>query len=212
MFYRAPFFLPWLYPTLTWRIHGEEKVLYLTFDDGPIPGPTEFILELLKEHQSQATFFCIGDNVQKHPALFTRILKEGHSIGNHTFHHLNGWNTDQEVYLQNVHLCEEELEKHHGYKSQNSSSLFRPPYGKIKRSQISGLKEFDIIMWDVLTYDYDQRITKEASLKNSIRATRPGSIIVFHDSLKAANTMMYILPRFMDYFLSKGYRFKKLPS
>jgi peptidoglycan-N-acetylglucosamine deacetylase len=212
MFYRTPFFLPWFYPTLTWRIHGEEKVLYLTFDDGPIPGPTEFVLELLKEYKSQATFFCIGDNVHKHPELFTRILKEGHSIGNHTFHHVNGWDTDQEVYHQNVHMCKQELEKHHGYKSQNSSSLFRPPYGKIKRSQISSLKEFDIIMWDVLTYDYDQRITKEASLKNSIRATRPGSIIVFHDSLKAANTMTYVLPRFMDYFRSKGYVFKKLPS
>lgn len=212
MFYRTPFFLTWFYPTLTWRIHDNEKVLYLTFDDGPMPGPTEFVLDELNKHACQATFFCIGDNVFKHPELFKRILAEGHSIGNHTFNHLNGWNTDQEKYLQNVHQCEQEFEKHQVYKSQSGYSLFRPPYGKIKRSQIKLLKEYSIIMWDVLTYDYDRRITPETCLSNSIRATRPGSIIVFHDSLKASNTMMHVLPRFLDYFLAKGYTFKKLTS
>jgi len=212
MFHRTPFFLPWLYPALTWRIRSEEKVLYLTFDDGPVPGPTEFVLDELKKQQSQATFFCIGDNVQRHPDIFIRIVSEGHTIGNHTFHHVNGWKTEREDYIENVKMCDEVIQKYQPEGSKMKSSLFRPPYGKITRKQIKALNDYDIIMWDVLTYDFEKRISPQACLKNSVRATRPGSIIVFHDSLKAERNISYALPRFLEHFLNQGYVFRSIPS
>lgn len=208
MIYRAPFFLPWLYPTLTWHIPTTEKQLYLTFDDGPIPGPTDFVLETLKKHAIKATFFCIGDNVRKHPDVFRKVMDHGHGIGNHTFNHLKGWKTSLEEYVDNTAQCDAV------FKSLNveseSPKLFRPPYGRITRAQINALNDYKIIMWDVLTHDYDRAKSPEACFGNSIRATRPGSIVVFHDSLKAERNMTYALPRYIDHFQNKGYTFNVL--
>jgi len=208
MIYRAPFFLPWLYPNLVWRIPTSQKQLYLTFDDGPIPGPTDFVLETLTKHSIKATFFCIGDNVRKHPDVFKRIVDHGHVIGNHTFNHLKGWKTTLEKYIENVRQCDTE------FRTSNlkppTSNLFRPPYGRITRSQVNALTDYKIVMWDVLTNDYDKLKSPETCLKNSIQVTRPGSIIVFHDSLKAERNMTYILPRYIDHFLNLGYSFNVL--
>lgn len=179
--------------------------LYLTFDDGPIPGPTEFVLDVLAKNNVKATFFCIGDNVRKHPAVFDRVVAEGHAVGNHTFNHLSGWSTTDSKYLENIQLFESSL----GNKIK-SSHLFRPPYGRIKRTQIKALPHFKIIMWDVLSFDFNKNISPEKCLRNTIAATRAGSIIVFHDSLKAERNMSYAFPRFVDHFLDRGYEFKLL--
>lgn len=208
MIYRAPFFLPWLYPNLVWRIPTERKELYLTFDDGPVPGPTDFVLETLAKHSIKATFFCIGDNVHKYPDVFKCILDQGHTIGNHTFNHLKGWRTPLEKYIENVRQCESEL-RVSGLEFR-ASKLFRPPYGRITRSQINALSDYKIVMWDVLTNDYDKLKSPEACFKNSIRVTRPGSIIVFHDSIKAERNMSYTLPRYIDHFLNQGFSFNTL--
>lgn len=214
--FRIPFFLPKFYPSLLWRIATEEKEIYLTFDDGPVPGPTEFVLEELKKVSAKATFFCIGDNIRKHPDIFTKVLAEGHVIGNHTFNHLKGWSTALEKYLDNVLLCEEEIASQ---KSNINEGLraglgyFRPPYGRITPNQIKSLKEkYQIVMWDVLTHDYSKNISRNNCLNGSIRATRPGSIIVFHDSLKAERNLTYVLPKFLEHFSSLGFKFKSLPQ
>lgn len=201
-FFRTPFFLPWLYPQLTWRIPTEEKIIYLTFDDGPIPGPTEFVLETLKSKNIQATFFCIGDNIFRHGSIYDRLRTDGHAPGNHTFNHVNGWKTPLAQYKQNVEHCRQIMS--------SNTTLFRPPYGRIKGSQIKMLAHYSIIMWDVLTYDFDQSVSPDQCLKGSIAATRKGSIVVFHDSLKAERNMSYALPRYIDHFTSLGYSFKTL--
>lgn len=210
MIYRAPFFLPWVYPNLIWRIPTSRKELYLTFDDGPVPGPTDFVLETLAKHAIQATFFCIGDNVRKHPEVFKRLLKQGHAIGNHTFNHVNGWKTPVEKYIENTGQCEAIFRASDF--NPDSSKLFRPPYGRITRAQIRALAGYKIVMWDVLTNDYVTSKSPEAVLKNSIRATRPGSIIVFHDSIKAESNLRYALPRYIGHALNAGYNFKTLPA
>jgi peptidoglycan/xylan/chitin deacetylase (PgdA/CDA1 family) len=203
--HRTPFFLPWIYPKLTWRMPTEEKELYLTFDDGPVHGPTEFVLETLRQHAAKATFFCIGDNVKKHPGVFKKIVDDGHAIGNHTFNHLNGWKTAGPSYFENVKQCDEVFQQ-----NAVQSKLFRPPYGRITAKQIKGLSDYTIVMWDVLSVDYLKSLSAEACLQNTIRATRPGSIIVFHDSYKAEKNMTHALPRFVEHFMDKGFSFKVL--
>lgn len=205
-FFRNPFFLPWLYPGLLWRMPSTEKKIYLTFDDGPIPGPTEFVLDQLGRTGIKATFFCIGDNVKKHPGVFRRIRAEGHAVGNHTFHHISGWKTKVQGYLANVALCDEAI-RESGYAP---PALFRPPYGRITRRQIASLTSHRIIMWDVLTNDYATNLAAEDCLRGSLAATRPGSIVVFHDSLKAEKNLMHVLPRYLDNFLGQGYTFHLL--
>ncbi len=209
MVHRVPFFLPWLYPNLVWRIPTSEKELFLTFDDGPVPGPTDFVLETLKKYSSKAAFFCIGDNVRKHPDTFKKVVNDGHAIGNHTFNHVKGWSVSLKKYVENVDQCDMELQS--SKLEAQSLKLFRPPYGRITRNQIKALSEYKIIMWDVLTIDYNKNVSPESCLQNSIRSTRPGSIIVFHDSLKAERNMSYALPRFIGHFLEQGYVFKALP-
>ncbi|MBY0432600.1 MAG: polysaccharide deacetylase family protein [Cyclobacteriaceae bacterium] len=211
-FFRSPFFLHWIYKDVVWRMPAEAKELYLTFDDGPVPGPTEFVLEELKKHNLTATFFCIGDNVRKHQAIFQKIIEAGHSIGNHTFNHLSGWKTSNADYLKNIHACDEQMvQSFSAYREGNDKrNLFRPPYGRITPSQVRSLKEYKIVMWDVLTHDYAKSLSSEQCLRGSIGATRPGSIIVFHDSVKAERNMTYVLPRYIDHFLSEGYVFKSL--
>jgi len=204
--FRTPFFLPMLYPQLIWRMNEMEKAIYLTFDDGPISGPTEFVLEELSKRNVLATFFCIGDNIQKHTPIFQNILASGHRVGNHTFNHLKGWETTTSEYEMNVKLCERQIESNNSTKTH--SLLFRPPFGRITRKQVATLSNYKIIMWDVLTHDYSNDILPEVCLKRSLSATRHGSIVVFHDSIRAEKRLIYVLPRFLDDCLSKGYAFK----
>jgi len=178
-----------------------EKIIYLTFDDGPIPEITPLVLNILKERNIKATFFCVGDNVRKHPDVFASIKEAGHAVGNHTFHHLNGWKTPPAQYVEDVNHCSEFV----------ASGLFRPPYGRITPTQYYLLhNKFKIILWSVLSGDYHQGISKEQCLKNVLGYTEQGSIVVFHDSLTANENLMYALPRFIDHFRQEGYRFEKL--
>jgi peptidoglycan/xylan/chitin deacetylase (PgdA/CDA1 family) len=167
-------------------------------------------LDTLRKNNSSATFFCIGDNIRKHPGIFKRIVDEGHSVGNHTYNHLNGWQTGLDKYVENINTCDAEIKKIIGDREHTVGKLFRPPYGKVTRQQIRTLKNYRIIMWDVLTHDYSSALSAEPCLKRSINATRSGSLIVFHDSVKAERNMMHVLPRFIEHFLEKGYRFKSL--
>jgi peptidoglycan-N-acetylglucosamine deacetylase len=167
----------------------------------PIPEVTPWVLETLKKFNAKATFFCVGDNVNKNPTIFQQVLSEGHAIGNHTFSHINGWNSDNIPYFHDVRHCAKLVK----------STLFRPPYGRLTPKQTQFLtRHYDIVMWDVLSGDFDQDISKEDCLKNVVSAAKRGSIIVFHDSLKAAERMMYALPRVLEYFAAKGYRFENL--
>lgn len=206
-FFRPLFFLPWLYPGLLWRIPVTEKQIFLTFDDGPVPGPTEFVLEQLSGAGAKATFFCIGDNIRKNPSVFRQVVSNGHGIGNHTFNHLSGWKTNDEAYVANTDLCQEAI----GSSGNGPKELFRPPYGRIRKTQIEALRRYRIVMWDVLTNDYAKNLSGETSLRESIRATRPGSIVVFHDSIKAEKNMSYVLPRYLDHFGGLGFTFKSIP-
>lgn len=201
--HRTPSILPWLYPSLHWRLPPARNELYLTFDDGPVPGPTEFVLETLDRFSVKATFFCIGDNVAKHPAIFQRLVGNGHRVGNHTYHHLSGWRTRPEVYLEDIRRCDALL--YNG--ASGGSMLFRPPYGRITRKQIGMLTGRPIIMWDVLSADYNHRLSEEKCFRNTLRAIRPGSIIVYHDSLRAERNLTYGLPRIIEECLGRGYTF-----
>ena len=193
-----------LYPSLVWRQPTSEKVVHLTFDDGPIPGLTPWVLDTLKAYGASATFFCVGDNVSKHPDIFDRIIKEGHQVGNHTYNHINGWQTDALSYLKNTLKADEEISKH------VQTSLFRPPYGRIKRKQIKQLRHKRIIMWDVLSGDFSPKLSPEQVLQQSIRHTRSGSIVVFHDNMKAEKNLKHALPAYLKHFTEKGYSFRAL--
>ena len=206
-----------MYPDFLWRVKTDEKVIYLTFDDGPIPEITEFVLSALEKHQAKATFFCIGGNIEKYPSIFQQVINQGHTIGNHTFNHLKGWNTEDNIYIENFKKCNDEIYSQQlisGTPPAHNSQLithFRPPYGRIKKSQATEiLKTHEIIMWDVLSGDYDQSIPKETVLKKSIQYSEKGSIVLFHDSIKASKNMMYALPRFLEHFSNQGFTFKKL--
>jgi peptidoglycan/xylan/chitin deacetylase (PgdA/CDA1 family) len=196
---KTPKLLKALYPNLTWDIPTQKGVVYLTFDDGPIPEVTPYVLQVLAKYQIKATFFCIGDNVQKHPEVFEEIIKAGHAIGNHTFNHLNGWKTNKNVYQQNTMACETYFK----------TNLFRPPYGRIKRSQIKLLQEkFKIVMYDVLSGDFDQKSSPEKCYQNVLNHSSDGAIIVFHDSLKAYANLKESLPRSIEALLNRGFRFE----
>jgi peptidoglycan/xylan/chitin deacetylase (PgdA/CDA1 family) len=201
-FYRTPAPLTWLYPSLTWRMPAESKEVYLTFDDGPVPGPTEFVLDVLRDNAIKGTFFCIGQNIEKHPQILRHIMEEGHSIGNHTFNHLNGWNVSAEEYIANVMAC--------GSLIDSASRIFRPPYGRISRKAIRMLKDYQIVMWDVLSYDFSSKISPAQCLQGALAAVRPGSIVVFHDSYKAEKNLTFALPRFIDECRKRGLAFAPL--
>lgn len=199
--FKVPDILPTLFPDLTWRVNTSEPVLYLTFDDGPDPEVTPFVMEILQQYQAKGTFFCVGENVERHPETYTQLQQNGHQIANHTFNHLNGWRTPTPVYLENVAACAKVVH----------SPLFRPPYGRISRQQIKALKsDYRIVMWDMLTCDYDPGLNVNRSLKAMQQKSRPGSIMVFHDSAKAAKNLKILLPGVLDYFSDKGYRFDAL--
>jgi peptidoglycan/xylan/chitin deacetylase (PgdA/CDA1 family) len=199
---KTPLWVQKLFPRRIWRIPTAEKKLYLTFDDGPIPEVTPWVLETLTAFGARATFFCVGDNVRKHPEIYRALLEAGHAVGNHTHHHLNGWKTPTETYLHNVAKCAEAV----------GSRLFRPPYGRLRPAQAARLRQdYDIIMWDVLSRDFDQAISGEKCLDNILRNADPGSIVVMHDSLKAERNLRYVLPRVLEYFGEKGFVFDTLP-
>ena len=218
---RPNVFLRSLYPSAIWRIPGKEKQVFLTFDDGPIPEVTPWVLSTLQEYSAKATFFCIGANIEKHPDIFRQIISEGHSIGNHTYDHLNGWKTKTKDYIENIEQCKNAISKIHQPLTINSARTivqpgghqpcFRPPYGKMKLSQYSLLAtHYSVIMWDVLSGDFDQTISEEKCLKNVLTKTRQGSIVVFHDSLKAKKNLFYVLPRFLEHFSKQGFEFRSI--
>lgn len=203
-FTKNPILLKKMYPSLIWDIPSASKTIYLSFDDGPIPEVTPFVLETLERYDAKATFFCIGDNVRKHPEIYEQVKSAGHSIGNHTFNHLNGWKTDTNVYLENIALCN----------SFTKTKLFRPPYGRILPSQIKGIKknypDTKIIMWDILSGDFDLNIDAEKCYKNATQATESGSIIVFHDSIKAYPRLKTALPKSLEFWKNEGYSFERI--
>lgn len=207
--HKTPWWLRLFYPRLSWAgdsHHSDNPCLYLTFDDGPIPEVTPWVLRVLEEFGAKATFFCVGDNVEKHPAVFKEIIEKGHKVANHTFHHVNGWKKDAAGYLEEVEACQEAMQVHG-----QPAPFFRPPYGKISREQIRGLlPKYKIVMWDVLSADYDNELQPDKCLSASVKSTRPGTIIVFHDSLKARRNLEFVLPRYLSHFQSLGYCFKTL--
>ena len=206
------------YSSAVWRVHTKEKKIFLTFDDGPIPEITPWVLSALKQFNAKAVFFCVGANIEKYPETFKQIISEGHSVGNHTYNHLNGWKTETKNYFDTISKCDFEIKSKVNPPagragSQKSKEMFRPPYGRMRRDQYSILNtQYSIVMWDVLSGDFDQTISKEKCLKNVLTKTREGSIVVFHDSIKAKKNLFYTLPRFLEYFSEKGFSFALIPS
>jgi peptidoglycan/xylan/chitin deacetylase (PgdA/CDA1 family) len=200
---KTPEILKRLYPRQIWSLPENQKKLYLTFDDGPTPSITEWTLQTLKQYNAKSTFFIVGQNAERHPELINKIKNEGHAIGNHTYKHLNGWNTSTNSYIKDILKCDKIVE----------SKLFRPPYGRITKGQTSMMvKRYKVIMWDVLSGDFDRTISKDRCLKNVLENTQSGSIIVFHDSVKAADRMQYALPRVLEYYSKKNYSFSLLSA
>lgn len=192
-----------LFPKYVWDFRAPEKSVWLTFDDGPIPEVTPWVLGQLEKYNAQATFFCIGDNVRKHPDIFKEITQAGHTIGNHTFNHWNGWKTETSDYIDNVKSCQSEIENR-GVKT----NIMRPPYGKIKRKQAWILRKlgYKIIMWDIVSADFDVSVAPEECLENVTKNVRPGSIIVFHDSQKARKNLEFALPKTLEFLSENGYK------
>ena len=190
-----------IYKTVCWSVPKEQKTVYLTFDDGPVPKYTEWVLNVLEKYNVKATFFCVGENVVKHREIFNLILRQGHEVGSHTYNHLNGWKTFHSRYYYNVHKAARHI----------GSKLFRPPYGKITIRQANHLsKDYKIIMWDIICKDYDCSIDGEQCFKNVVDYVDNGSIIVFHDSEKAFKNLEYALPKTIEYLQEQGYVFEKL--
>lgn len=202
----SPWYLRILYPKFTWHIPTKDKEIYLTFDDGPHEIATPFVLNLLEKYHAKATFFCIGKNVEEHPEIYKRIQAQGHTVGNHTHNHLNGFKTKDGDYIKDIYEAKKVI----------SSTLFRPPYGRIKRFQVRLMEEanFELqtIMWDVLSGDFDTSISGEKCFENVKKNTGKGSIVVFHDSSKAFSRLEYALPQTLSYFTEKGFVFKSLKN
>ena len=233
-FAKTPKIIQYIFPDFTWKIaksRNSSKEIYLTFDDGPIPEITDWVLKILDDFDVKATFFCVGDNIKKYPEVLQNILDNDHAIGNHTFNHLNGWRTNTDRYIENVIQSEKiykstfenlNVEKRRKKKEkrsdpstnnkQQTTKLFRPPYGKIRPSQRKALqkKGYQIIMWDVLSGDFDPNLSKEKCLQNVVKSVENGSIIVFHDSIKAFEKLQYALPKTLSFLINNGYEFKTL--
>lgn len=213
-FFSVPSTIQWLIPSCTWRKEEKEKVIYLTFDDGPHPEITAWVMDILKKHQIKATFFCVGENLKKHPETAKEIAKGGHQIGNHTMHHIKGWKHKNTDYLMDIDNCDTEIRKIHEplNSEKDQPRLFRPPYGQIKPSQIKLLraKGYEIIQWSDLSCDYDKHLDCERSLSALIKNAKPGSIVVFHDSEKAENQLKQILPKYLEAMLAEGFTFETL--
>ncbi len=198
---RPPYLFRKLYPGAIWRMSKTEKKIFLTFDDGPVPGVTPEALSVLRTFGIKATFFCVGHNVEKHPGIYQQILDEGHATANHTFHHVDGWNTPTKEYIDEVERCSQFV----------SSGLFRPPYGRMRPPQRKVIqRKFKIVLWDVLTYDFDKTISGEQCLQFALNNSREGSIVVFHDSEKAKEKMLYALPKYIVEMRERGFEFGTL--
>lgn len=198
---RPPHLFRQVYPGAVWRMPDSEKKIYLTFDDGPVPGITTEVLSILDKYSVKATFFCVGENVQRHPELFQQLTANGHATGNHTMHHIDGWKYSWFDYMRDVKECAAVF----------NTPLFRPPYGHMRRSQFNTLsRRCRIIMWDVLTYDFDKTYAREYCLELALRYSREGSIVVFHDSEKAKDRMLYALPRYIEEMKDRGFSFDVL--
>lgn len=202
---KTPAWMRLIYPQALWRMPASDPVLYLSFDDGPHPEITPFVLDCLNRYEARATFFCVGQNVEKYPGTYALLLQQGHRVGNHTFHHLNGWRTPDDHYLDNIQQAGELIR----------SDLFRPPYGRIRFSQQRRIRSWQtplkLVMWDVLSGDFDTGLTAERCTGQVIRHSRPGSIVVFHDSEKAFPRLEKSLPHILKYYHEKGFRFEALP-
>ena len=199
--YKIPYILQLFYPNYTWKVNTQEKVVYFTFDDGPHPEITTWVLSELAKYNAKATFFMVGANIEKYPEIVEKVKQSGNAIGNHTFNHLNGWKTKDENYFDNINKCKEFIE----------SNLFRPPYGRIKSKQAKHiLKKFKVIMWDRLSRDYDANLNIDESLKAMKTLPAKGSIFVFHDSEKAFKNLKILLPELLKFYSLNGYQFEKL--
>lgn len=209
-----------IFPQALWCIPTKEKKIFLTFDDGPHPEATTFVLDELKKINAKATFFCVGENIRKYPEIFNRIITDGHTVGNHTNKHLNGWKTKTGLYLQDIEDCQkiinevrntkyeinnDDLKSNPDFAIQNPK-LFRPPYGKLTFSQYKRLnKKYKIVMWDVLSKDYDATVSGEKCMRNITSKAISGSVIVMHDNVKAMKNVKYLLPKVLNYYLEQGY-------
>jgi peptidoglycan/xylan/chitin deacetylase (PgdA/CDA1 family) len=213
-FFTVPSIIQWLIPSCTWRKEGQGKVIYLTFDDGPHPEITAWVMDELKKHQIKATFFCVGENLKKHTETAKQLLTDGHQIGNHTMHHIKGWKHKNDDYLRDIESCETEIREIHEQLDIEKAQprLFRPPYGQIKPSQIKLLrnKGYEIIQWSDLSCDYDKHLNCEKSLSALVKNAKPGSIVVFHDSEKAEHQLKQILPSYLEAMLAEGFTFETL--
>lgn len=209
---KTPKLVTWLFPSLVWEFSVTEKKIYLTFDDGPIPEVTPWVLKQLAIYNAKATFFCIGDNVQKHPTIYNNLISEGHAIGNHTQHHLNAWKVSKATYILDCKQARETLKNTSEAPQETATPLFRPPYGKITLQLSKKLKKlgYSIVMWNVLSGDFDTKLTPEKCLANVINNTEAGSIIVFHDSLKAYDKLRYVLPKVLKHYSNLGYTFDRI--
>jgi peptidoglycan-N-acetylglucosamine deacetylase len=199
---RTPRLIQALFPGFQWRNATEEPVVHLTFDDGPIPEVTPWVLRQLAAYEARATFFCVGHNIEKHPDIYARVLEADHLTGNHTYNHLDGWTTDPALYFRNIERAEALI----------GNGLFRPPYGHLRPSQARYLqKHYQVVLWDVLSGDFDPKVSAEECLQNILANVRPGSIIVMHDNIKSFGTLRYVLPRLLEALSAAGYRFAPVP-
>ncbi len=198
----------WIFPHYIWKLNPESKSVYLTFDDGPNEEVTPWVMAELAKHNAKATFFCIGNNIQKNPEIFKSLIQSGHAVGNHTQNHLKGWDTTNSIYWNDVVLCQNEIEINSNLINK-STKLFRPPYGKIKPIQSKALRKdgYKIIMWDVISMDFDSKTTPEKCLQNVLENVENGSIIVFHDSKKAFQNLEYTLPKTLTFLSQNGYQY-----
>ena len=200
--YQIPFFLPFLYSNRLWSGPASERKISLTFDDGPVPGITDWVLEELEKRGLKATFFMVGDNVRKHPALAQSVLEAGHQLGNHTYHHLSGWKTSTQTYLDDVASCDAILADTVG----ETPRFFRPPYGWMSPGQAKGLVPAKkIVMWNLLSYDFDSDLSSEILIRECTSRTVPGTIVVFHDQQKTKAQLMRVLPQYLDFLVGEGY-------
>ena len=206
---KTPYLVRWFFSNYIWKKSATKKVLYLTFDDGPTPEITTWVLEQLEAYNAKATFFCIGNNIEKHPKLFNTLISNGHTIGNHTQNHIKGWGASTKKYLEDIEKCKNTIHKHSELKPE--VNIFRPPFGQISSKQGNQLKKtgYKIIMWSILTFDWDNKYSNKQCLDYALKA-KQGDIIVMHDSIKATKHLKYILPKLLEHYKNKNFAFKAL--
>ena len=200
---KSPKIIQLLFADFLWKIDTDEKVIYLTFDDGPHPVITPWIIDLMNKYDAKGTFFLIGDAVSKNPDLYQLYKTNGHQVGNHTFTHIKGWQSRKKNYLKEITQCSEVVE----------SSLFRPPFGQINLQSIREIKkQYKVVMWDVLSWDFNTKTSAETCLSNVVNNSRKGSIVVFHENEKSMKNIMYVLPKVLEHFTKLGYKFKAITA